>query len=393
MSGLAAHRFDRNELAGSLSDLGTLLPLTIALVLVNSVPLATTLLVVGGLFVVGGLYYHLPIPVQPLKVVSAVAIASQLPVETIAASGLILGVILLVMAATGAIDLVAKVFTRPIVRGIQLGLGLILMIKGVQFIAAPELLLNGSAGLPWLNPLVGIIGGVIVLVFLENKKFPAALLILGFGVLVTLLSGERAEVEVANGGFVLIPPDFAHYWDAFFLLVLPQFPLTIGNAIISTRDVALTKFGKEKSARVSLRALLTSMGITGLISGAIGAMPVCHGAGGLAAAYRFGARTGGSNLIIGAIFILLALLFGDQALQVLTLIPKGVLGVLLFFAGLELASLIADTTEKWHLLTALTIAGVSVATGNMGIGVLVGLAMHGVITGMQNLSTRGEDQG
>lgn len=378
MTALAPHRFDRNEIAGSLSDLGTLLPLTIALVLVNSVPLASTLLVVGGLYVFSGLYYHLPIPVQPLKVVSAVAIATQLPVETIAASGLILGAVLLILAATGAIDLLARIFTRPIVRGIQLGLGLVLMIKGVEFIAAPELLLSGHAGTPWLNPLVGIIGAMIVIAFLENRRFPAALLLLGFGIGVSLLLGERSALQPANAGLVLIPPNFGHYWDAFFLLVLPQLPLTLGNAIISTRDVAISKYGKEKSARVTLRALLTSMGVTGLISGTIGAMPVCHGAGGLAAAYRFGARTGGSNLIIGTVAIALALLFSDQALMVLTMIPKGVLGVLLFFAGLELARLIADTTRKWALLIALSVASISVAT-NMGIGVLAGLAIQAIL--------------
>jgi SulP family sulfate permease len=392
MSGLTPHRFDRNEFAGSLSDLGTLLPLTIALVLVNAVPLASTLLVVGGLYVCGGLYYHLPIPVQPLKVVSAVAIAAQLPVETVAASGLILGVILLILAATGAINVLARVFTRPIVRGIQLGLGLVLIIKGIEFVTAPELLLNGPAQAPWLNPLVGIVGAVIVIIFLENRRFPAALLLLAFGILVTLVLGERADTPSVNAGFVLILPDFSQYWDAFFLLVLPQLPLTLGNAIISTRDVAIAKYGEEKSARVTLRALLTSMGVTGLISGSVGAMPVCHGAGGLAAAYRFGARTGGSNLIIGIIAILLALLFSDQALSVLTMIPKAVLGVLLFFAGLELARLIADTTRKWPLFIALSVASISVAT-NMGIGVLAGLAMQTIIWTLQRygVDIGGED--
>ena len=392
MNGLAAHKFNRNEFAGSLGDLGTLLPLTIALVLINSVPLATTLLVIGAFYLFSGLYYRLPIPVQPLKVVAAVAIAAQLPVETVAASGLILGVILLVLAATGAIDLVAKIFTRPIVRGIQLGLGLILMIKGVQFIAAPELVLNGPAVAAWLNPAVGIIGAFIALFFLENRRFPAALLLLGFGIVISLVAGERMPLGDLGGGLAIITPDFSHYGSAFFLLVLPQLPLTIGNAIISTRDVAVAKFGTEKSARVTLKTLLTSMGITGLITGAVGAMPLCHGAGGLAAHYRFGARTGGSNLIIGVIFVLLAVVFGDQALYVLTLIPKGVLGVLLFFAGLELARMIGDTTEKLALLTALSVAGVSVATNNMGIGVLVGLAMQGTLMLIQRLALTGNDQ-
>lgn len=379
MSGLPAHKFNRNEFAGSLGDLGTLLPLTIALVLMNSVPLASTLLVIGGLYIACGLYYRLPIPVQPLKVVSAVAIAGQLPVETVAASGLILGVILLLLAVTGAIDFVAKIFTRPIVRGIQLGLGMILMVKGVEFIASPELVLNGPALAPWINPLVGIIGAVIVLIFLENKRFPAAILLLAFGIIASLLIGGQGVGSTESGGLVFIAPDFSHYWNAFFLLVLPQFPLTIGNAIISTRDVAINEFGAEQTRRVTLKALLTSMGVTGLITGFIGAMPVCHGAGGLAAHYRFGARTGGSNLMIGVIFVMLALLFGEQALQLLTLIPKSVLGVLLIFAGLELARLIADVTDKEHIMIALAIAGVSVATSNMGIGVLVGFAMQGTI--------------
>ncbi len=393
MNGLPPHRFNRNELAGSLGDLGTLLPLTIALVLINSVPLATTLLVIGVMYVASGAYYRLPIPVQPLKVVAAVAIASQLPVETIAASGIILGVILLLLAVTGAIDLVARVFTRPIVRGIQLGLGLILMIKGVEFISAPELVLNGAATTPWLNPLVGIIGAFITLLFLENRRFPAALLLLAFGLLIGLLFGGETNAAPVNGGLILIAPDFSRYGDAFFLLVLPQLPLTIGNAIISTRDVARTKFGPQKSARVTLKALLTSMGVTGLVTGLIGAMPLCHGAGGLAAHYRFGARTGGSNLMIGAFFVLLALLFGEQALQLLTLIPKGILGVLLFFAGLELARLIADVGGKWDLLTALAVAGVSVATSNMGIGVLVGLAMQVAIRAMAHFAPDDPDHG
>jgi len=121
-------------------------------------------------------------------------------------------------------------------------------------------------------------------------------------------------------------------------------------------------------------------------------MPVCHGAGGLAAAYRFGARTGGSNLIIGVFFIVLAILFTEQALFILTLIPQGVLGVLLFFAGLELARMIADVNERWELLTALTIAGVSIATGNMGIGVLVGLGLHGIIKVKQMMLPEADDK-
>jgi SulP family sulfate permease len=115
------------------------------------------------------------------------------------------------------------------------------------------------------------------------------------------------------------------------------------------------------------------MGLTNIATGTIAGMPMCHGAGGLAAHYRFGARTGGSNIMIGSIFLIIALAFGKIGISLLSSIPLAILGVLLLFAGLELALLIRDVTDKNELFIAIFIAGIGFATTNMGIAFFLGI--------------------
>ena len=135
------YRFDRIEFAGSLGDLGTLIPLTVAMNLINGLSATTVFLMVGVCYIVTGLYFKLPIPVQPLKVVAAISIASPLLItETVLmATGIIMGIFLLFLAFTGIMDWLARIFTKLIIRGIQLGLGFILLTKGINFILKSEL--------------------------------------------------------------------------------------------------------------------------------------------------------------------------------------------------------------------------------------------------------------
>ena len=119
--------------------------------------------------------------------------------------------------------------------------------------------------------------------------------------------------------------------------------------------------------------------VVNLAAGALGAMPMCHGAGGLAAHYRFGARTGGANLMIGTLFLILALVFGKLGIALLTAIPNSILGVLLLFAGLELAMLIRDIEKKNDLFVACLIAGIGFATTNMGLAFGVGIVVQQLI--------------
>jgi SulP family sulfate permease len=199
------------------------------------------------------------------------------------------------------------------------------------------------------------------------------------GAVVGLIFGTHIGFDRLSVGFNLprwLPfgwPDYTDWTMALFALVLPQLPMTLGNAVVADADLSQEYFG-HASRRVTYRGLTISMAIANLASAALGGMPLCHGAGGLAAHYRFGARTAGSNLIIGTIFILLAFLLGIHALAVIYLIPMAVLGIMLLFAGSQLALTIMDVDARKDLFVALTILGITLAI-NLAVGFVIGIAM------------------
>ena len=126
---------------------------------------------------------------------------------------------------------------------------------------------------------------------------------------------------------VPLPTDFS---SAFATLVLPQVVLTITNAVLATALLTKDLFAQD----VPPKRFSTTIGLMNLTSVPFGGFPMCHGAGGLAGQYRYGARTGGANIYAGIIFIILALFFTSP--QVLSIIAVGVLGALLVFVGIEM---------------------------------------------------------
>jgi len=382
---IGAYRFDRVEFAGSLGDLGTLIPLSVALMVITGLSVTSVLLAVGIFYILSGLYFRLPIPVQPLKVVAAIAIAypAKITLPIMAAAGIVFALVLLFLALTGLIDWLARFFTKPIMRGIQLGLGLILINKGIDFVIKQGLFIQQSSTTTYifgisLNTLIGIIGVLITLLLLSSKRFPAALVVVSAGIGIGILFGALHNVNLTLGPtpIQLYRPTIDDFINASLLLVIPQIPLTLGNAIMGTTDTCYALFGKgEVTKRATYRAFSTSMGLMNIATGAIAGMPMCHGAGGLAAHYRFGARTGGSNLMIGTVFLLIGLAFGKIGISLFSCIPNAILGTLLLFAGLELALLIRDVTDKNELFIALFIAGVGFATTNMGIAFFLGILL------------------
>ncbi len=386
---IGAYRFDRVEFAGSLGDLGTLIPLSVSLVLVNGLSFTSVFMMVGLFYLVSGLYYRLPIPVQPLKVVSAIAIAfpEKVTLPVMSATGLLFGVFLILLAVTGLINQIARLFTKPVVRGIQCGLGLILIKKGISFILRKPLFVTGTGkimllqGLP-VNLLIGILSFFVVLLLLTSRRLPAALMVVAGGIAAGIGFGafEQLKLHLGPTPVEVFHPGINDFVTAFFLLVLPQIPLTIGNAIIGTTDTAKSLFGDgEQTKRVSNRRFSLSMGLANMVAGLFGAMPMCHGAGGLAAHYRFGARTGGSNIMIGIVFMVIALVFGKAGISLLSSVPNAVLGVLLLFAGLELAMLVRDLRERQEFFVAFLIAGIGLSTTNMSIAFISGIAVSWIL--------------
>lgn len=385
-------RFDRLELAGSLGDLGTLLPIVVGMILINKLSPTTVFLAFGLFYLMTGYYFRLPIPVQPLKAVGAIAIAypNQITEAVIGASGILFGFILLVLSISGTLDRVAKLFTQPVVRGIQLALGLIFLKKGIELITAQNLFISGVNGHfseYQINLGIGIAVFAIVLLLLDNKKVPAALAALGFGIISGLVLGGLRDQPLGIGptSVHLISPSLGDFWTAFIMLILPQIPLTIGNACVGTADACTSLFPNSPLlSKTTAGKFALTMGIANLPAGFFGAVPMCTGTGGLAAHYRFGARTGGAPIMIGAIFVVLALALGELGFSILVLIPSSVLGVLLIFAGLELCPLVRSLKTNEEFFVALLIAGIALAVPNMawafGIGILVDLFIRSMGT-------------
>lgn len=383
------YRFDRLEFAGSLGDLGTLLPIALAMILVNGLDPVGLFVSIGLFYVLAGVYYGVTVPVQPMKVIGAYAVATSMAPSQILASSLLLAVLLLIIGLTGAITLVERYTPKPVIRGVQLATGALLMSGGITFMlgesafqelkgaAEPYLALQTLGPVP-LGILIGAVGGLVTLLLMDNKKIPAGLATVLGGLLLGGLLGAGSELEGVGLGLHL--PEFmpfgfpgeADFTFALFALVLPQLPMTLGNAVLAYTDLSRQYFG-EDSARVGNRAACVSMALANGLSFFLGGMPLCHGAGGLAAHYRFGARTAGSNLMIGAIFIVLPLILGGDIISVLHLLPLAILGVLLVFAGAQLALTVLDLTERSDLFVALLILGITLAS-NLAAGFLAGIA-------------------
>jgi SulP family sulfate permease len=381
------YKFDRLEFAGSLGDLGTLLPIAIAMILINGLDATGLMLSVGLFYILAGMYYGLTVPVQPMKVIGAYAIATGISASQIVSSGLLMGIFLLIIGVTGAIDLIGKYTPKAVVRGVQLSTGALLMAEGVRFMAGTSRFqVLRHAAEPYLNvqalgPVsigipIGIVAGVATLMLLNNRRFPAGLVVVIGGLLLGLILGNHEGFDLLRLGFNLpriLPfgwPSHADFTLALLILVLPQAPMTLGNAVIAYADLSHDYFG-EDSSRVTNRATCVTMALANFVSFLFGGMPICHGAGGLAAHYRFGARTGGSNLMIGVIFLFLAVLLGNHAVSVVSLLPMAILGVLLLFAGSQLALTILDMKERKDLFVSLLMLGITLAS-NLAVAFIVG---------------------
>jgi SulP family sulfate permease len=382
--------FNRLELAGSLGDLGTLLPMLIGMILINGLDPMGLLLAIGLYYIGSGLYFGVTVPVQPMKVIGAYAIATGMPAQQIFASGIWMAGFLLLIGATGLVDVIGRYTPKAVIRGVQLSTGTLLMAEGTRFIvgqskfqvmagtAEPHLGLQSIGGIP-IGIFLGILAGGIVMRFVSDRRFPAGLIVILGGAVVGLLLGTHQGFDSLEVGFNLprwLPfgwPAHTDWMIALFALALPQLPMTVGNAVVANADLSREYFGQD-SQRVTYRALTISMALANLVSAAIGGMPVCHGAGGLAAHYRFGARTAGSNLMIGAVFILLAFLLGIHALAVIYLIPMAVLGVMLLFAGSQLALMVMDVKARKDLFVVLMMLGITLAV-NLAVGFVIGIAM------------------
>lgn len=382
-------KFNRLEFAGSLGDLGTLLPIAIAMVVFNGLDPLGLFLSIGAFYLLSGLYFGVSVPVQPMKIIGAYAIATAMTPGQIIASSLLMALFLLLFSLTGAVNLLSRITPLAVIRGVQLSTGALLTAGGVKFIVGtspyqmlqqavePHLSIQSIGFVP-ISLVIGSAAAIVTLLLLDNKKFPAASVVIAGGVITGLLLGARMKLTDGIGLHVpeLLPlglPSRVDFTFALFALVIPQLPMTMGNAVLAYTDLSREYFGK-RSQKVTNRAACVSMALANIGSFFLGGMPLCHGAGGLAAHYRFGARTAGSNMIIGGLFVAAALFFGGEIIELFNLLPMSVLGALLIFAGAQLTLTVMDLKNRNDFFVVTLILGITLAS-NLAAGFVAGMVV------------------
>ena len=354
--------FSLRELAGSMGDFGTLFPLAIGYIVVNGLNPAGFLVMMGLANIVTGIVYQLPMPIEPMKVLAVVAIAQGWSPSMIYASGFSMGAIWLILAATNLIGWIAKITPKSVVWGIQVTLGILLALEAIKMLST------------WW--VLGILSIVLVLVFRQNRYAPAAIVLILLGVAISLFNGTFQQISPP----VLTLPSFTNFslgevWQTLLLAGFAQIPLTVTNATIATSDLIKTYWPDKP---VSERKLSLNQGLMNLIVPFFGGMPMCHGAGGLAGQYYFGARTGGTNIIEGLIEVSLGLFLASSVAGLFAVFPTAIIGAMMFLVGVELTKFAKNIRLSTDLLPMGTTIIVSLLS-NMALGFVAGLLVHHLI--------------
>lgn len=365
-------RFTLQEWSGALGDLGTDLPLLVGMILASGMDAASVLTVFGLMQIATALRYRMPMPVQPLKAMAAIVIAQKVAPGVIYGGGLAIGIAMLVLTATGLLSWIHCSIPKPVIRGIQCGLGL--QLAGIalkDFVPA-----DGASGM-WLAGA----GFAITLLMIGRERLPSAIILVALGV--TYAFAFKMDTTALAGAVGLHLPQWsqptaADVWTGFLLLAIPQIPLSIANSVLATRQLAEDLFPER---RVTVPQIGYSYSLMNLLNPFLSGVPTCHGSGGMAGHYTFGGRTGGSVVIYGLLFVTLGLFFGPGFATVIQVFPLPVLGVLLLFESLTLILLIRDLAGKQsHLFVAILVALIAggLPYGYLA-GLLVGLVCHHLI--------------
>jgi MFS superfamily sulfate permease-like transporter len=344
-----------SELSGALGDLGTLLPLMIALTLTHSISLPSTLVFAGLANICTGVCFGIPLPVQPMKAIAAVAISRQFTIRETSAAGITVSAIVLLLSVTGLLEWFSKVIPIPVVKGIQVGAGLSLVLSAGTSLLAPL----GWVSPSWADNYLWALFAFMLLLFTtaatRKWRVPYALLVFVLGLVlagVRLTSGQHEHFEAPRWN-VWHPHTYIPAGKTFWYTLsasLGQLPLTTLNSIIAVSHLSSELLpALPEPSPTALGISVASMNLVGCW---FGAMPACHGSGGLAGQYRFGARSGASVIILGLVKLLLGLFVGDALVNVLREFPKSLLGIMVIAAGVELAkvgeSLNVGARDLWE---------------------------------------------
>jgi hypothetical protein len=360
------------DLSGGLGDAGLLIPIAVAMIALNGLNATAVFVVTGLVYAATALYFRVPVPVQPLKAFAAAAIALQLSAETLAAGALLMAAAMAVLAAWNLADRLAGHFPLVLVRGIQASVALLLAK------AAVDLARQGNwPGLPPISPDIGVAMAVVACVVLfacRALSLPGSLLVLGAGAAVGLGVGGLPDLQAGPQSLSLSLPEPGAFATALTALVIAQLPLTFGNSIVATADAERAYFG-ARASRVRPARLAASIGAANGLAGLSGALPLCHGAGGVTAHYTLGARTAAATLVTGALFVALGVGLGASLPVLLQVLAPGALAGMLAFVAIQHGALAGRLERLDDRLIAAGVGLTTLLSGNLAIGFAGGVAV------------------
>ncbi len=340
--------FGRGELTGALGNSVTVLPIVVAVAALTPLGLGRLLVGFAVFQVVWGLYYGVPVSVEPMKALAALVVAGSLSADGLAAAGLLAGVALLALGRAGWLARVERLVGEPAIRGVQLAVALVLLETGVG------LALDGPG-------LAALGAGVVAVAALAGHARAGAPLVLGVGVALAA-AGTGLPAPTVPAVSLRLPAAGAFLDGATLRGLLAQLAMTVGNAAVATSLL----LGDYFDAEISADALATSMGLTNLVAVPLGAMPMCHGSGGVAGTYAFGARTAGASVVLGLWYLVAATL----GVGLVAAFPLPVLGVVLAVVAVGLGRSGLDSQNR-PLTVAVGLCGL---LANVGVAFVAGAA-------------------
>ncbi|KAJ8640611.1 hypothetical protein MRB53_017305 [Persea americana] len=396
-----------SELNGAMGDLGTYIPIVMALTLAKDLNLGTTLIFTGTYNILTGIIYGVPMPVQPMKAISAVAISSpDFSIPEIMTAGILTGGALFLLGVTGLMELAYNLIPLPVVRGVQLSQGLSFALTAVKYVRTEQNFSKGKAGgdRHWLG-LDGLVLALVSACFVvlvngageesdENESgldetrprrrkklwrilvsLPSAIIVFLLGVVLAFIRKPSIAkgIEFGPSKIGLVKMTKGSWKTGFIKGAIPQIPLSVLNSVIGVCKLSSDLFpGKDFSAT----SVSVSVGLMNMVGCWFGAMPMCHGAGGLAGQYKFGGRSGGCVVVLGVAKLVLGLVLGSSLVKVLVQFPVGLLGVLLLFAGIELAMASRDMNSKEESFVMIICTAVSMVGSSAALGFVCGIVAH-----------------
>lgn len=362
---IKGYEFSIREFGGSLGDFGTFLSLLIGYIVVVGMDPASMLIMFGISNIVLGFIYNLPVPLQPKKVVAAVAISNRWTSGMVQGAGIGLGITWFIFIFTGLIDKIVKYTPKSVIRGIQIALGITLMKSGFFMIKDDSF-------------IIGIIAIVVIFLFIKNEKLPPSLILLLLGIIIMVFKNQVRDIIVISLSLPKFSmPNITDIFKGYIYGGIAQIPLTLSNAVIATSALFKDYFPYKVGKKITEKKLLANMGIMNITVPLFGGMPQCHGAGGLAGQYTFGARTGGSGIMEGIIEVFLGLFLATSIKDIFNIYPMSIVGAMMIFVGIQLGKF-TTKVEKKYFFSFITTTVISVIF-NMAFGFLGGIIVYYIL--------------